>query len=221
MFSPQSNFKLLISLLAFLSSYAVLAQQQSPPTPVEVMFGQERLDFQLVFKRNFAPESKFNILTIAVFNQNYDNETRMGNSMVIPFQVNYSIGKKGFALAAGGEANSVAGFSKMVGLAHSFANRKFLAITILSYLLNEGQDLKLFGLYEFKPSLNETWSLYNRVQFVYNHNLTEDHHNRSFLYLRAGFKKGPFGFGFGANWDQYGPTKISKNNFGVFTRWEF
>jgi len=96
-----------------------------------------------------------------------------------------------------------------------------LAITVLNYMLNEGQDLKLFGLYEFKPSLNEKWSLYNRVQFVYNYNLSEDHHNRSFLYLRAGLKKGPLGFGLGANWDQYGSSKILRNNFGVFTRWEF
>ena len=215
------NLKLHLCLFALFFSFTALAQSPNPPIPVELMFGHERLDFQLVFKRNFAPESKFNILTIAVFSQNYDNEARPGNSIVIPFQVNYSIGKKGFALAAGGEANSVAGFSKMVGLAHSFANRKYLAISVLSYLLNEGQDLKLFGLYEFKPAINETWSLYNRAQFVYNHNLSEDHHNRSFLYLRSGLKKGPLSFGIGANWDQYGSRKITKNNFGVFTRWEF
>lgn len=214
---PKPTF---LFLLVFFS-ISSLVVAQNPPTPVELMFGHERLDFQMVFKRKFSPESRFDLLAIAVFSQNYDREIRFGNSLVIPFQVNYSIGKKGFALAAGAEANSVAGFSKLLGLTHSFANRKYLAITVLNYLLNEGQDLKLFGLYEFKPSLNETWSLYNRVQFVYNHNLSEDHHNRSFLYLRSGLKKDPLSFGLGANWDQYGPKKIAKNNYGVFTRWEF
>ena len=194
---------------------------QNPPTPVEFMFGHRKLDFQMVFKKKFAPESKFDLLAISVFNKNYDDEVTLGNSIVIPVQVTYAIGKKGIALAAGVEANSVAGVSPMVGLAHNFANRKFLAITVFNYLINEGQDLKLFGLYEFKPPINEKWAFYNRVQFVYNHNLTEDHHNRSFLYLRAGVKKGPLGFGLGANWDQYGPAKILRNNFGVFTRWEF
>ena len=46
-------------------------------------------------------------------------------------------------------------------------------------------------------------------------------HNRSFLYLRAGLKKGPLGFGLGANFDAYGPGKTARENYGVFTRWEF
>lgn len=217
----KNNLPLLICGIGLFSCFSALAQSPNPPTPVELMFGHERLDFQMVFKRKFAPESKFDILTIAVFSENYNQDVRLGNSIVIPFQVNYALGKKGFALGAGGEANSVAGFSKLLGASHTFANKKYLAITVLNYLWNKGQDVKLFGLYEFKPPLNETWSLYNRVQFVYNYNLSEDHHNRSFLYLRAGLKKGPLGFGLGANWDQYGPNRILKNNFGVFTRWEF
>lgn len=192
-----------------------------PPIPFEIFFGHEQLNFQLIVKKKFSPTSKFDLLAISIFSENWDKENKIGNSVVIPFQVNYNIGKKGFAVAAGGEGNSVTGFSPLIGVGHSFANRKILAISVLNYLINEGQDLKLFGLYEFKPPINETWSLYSRVQFVYNHSLAENHHNRSFLYLRAGLKKGPLVFGLGANWDKYGPDKIPKDNYGVFTRWEF
>lgn len=192
-----------------------------PPIPLELFFGHEQLNFQLIVKKKFSPTSKFDLLAISVFSENYDKENKMGNSVVIPFQFNYNIGKTGFAIAAGGEGNSVSGFSPLVGMEHSFANKKWLAISVFNYLINESQDIKFFGLYEFKPPLNETWSLYTRVQLVYNYGLAESSHNRSFLYLRAGLKKGPFGFGLGANWDQYGPNKIAKDNFGIFTRWEF
>lgn len=129
----------------------------SPPIPVELFFGHDQLNFQMIVKKKFAPESKFDLLAISIFSENWDKNDKLGNSVVIPFQVNYNIGKKGFAVAAGGEANSVVGFSPSVGMEHSFANRKVLAITVLNYMLNESQDLKLFGLYEFKPPINETW----------------------------------------------------------------
>lgn len=222
MYRFQRLKKILLAILALLT-FSQLSQAQAPipPTPIELMFGHERLDFQLVFKRNFRPESKFSILAIAVFSENYAKMKRVGDSVVIPFQVNYALGKSGFSLAAGAEANSAAGFGTTLGMTHAFANRTWLAISVLSYQLSESQDLKLFGLYEFKPALNETWSIYSRVQFVYNYGLAETVHNRSFLYLRAGLKKGPLGFGLGANFDQYGSEKITRQNYGLFTRWEF
>lgn len=192
-----------------------------PPIPLELMVGHDQLNFQLVVKRSFTPESKFDLLVISVFSENWDKNDKMGNSVVIPFQVNYNIGKKGFAIAAGGQANSVVGFSTTTGLAHNFANRKVLAISVLNYFINESQDLTFFGLYEYKPPINETWSLYSRLQMVYNHSLRENVHNRSFLYLRVGLEKGPFGFGLGANWEQFGSERILKDNFGIYTRWEF
>jgi hypothetical protein len=205
----------------FLTSTFVQAQAPTPPIPLELMFGNDRLDFQMVVKRNFTPQSKFSVLAIAVFSENYGKEKKLGDSVVIPFQVNYALGKSGLSLAAGGEANSVAGFGTTVGLTHSKATKEILAITVLSYQLSSDQNLKVFGIYEYKPALNEKWSIYSRLQLTYNQGMAEGFHNRSFLYLRAGLKKGPLGFGLGANFDAYGPNKVARENYGVFTRWEF
>ncbi len=210
-------------LLFFLFLNPIIAQAQAPvpPLPMELMFGNERMDYQLVMKRNFAPTSKFSVLAIAVFSENYGKGKKLGDSVVIPFQVNYALGKSGFSLAAGGEANSVAGFGTTVGLTHSKATKEILAISVLSYQLSSAQNVKFFGLYEYKPVLNEKWSIYSRLQLTYNKGMAEGFHNRSFLYLRAGLKKGPLGFGLGANFDAYGPSKMARENYGVFTRWEF
>jgi hypothetical protein len=205
----------------FLTSTFVKAQAPTPPIPLELMFGNDRLDFQMVVKRNFTPQSKFSVLAIAVFSENYGKEKKIGDSVVIPFQVNYALGKSGLSLAVGGEANSVAGFGTTVGLTHSKATKEILAITVLSYQLSSDQNLKIFGIYEYKPALNEKWSIYSRLQLTYNQGMAEGFHNRSFLYLRAGLKKGPLGFGLGANFDAYGPNKVARENYGVFTRWEF
>jgi len=211
-----------ITLLFFLLiSFSLKAQAPIPPLPMEMMFGQDRMDYQLVMKRNFTPTSKFSVLAIAVFSENYGKGKKLGDSVVIPFQVNYALGKSGFSLAAGGEANSVAGFGTTVGLTHSKATKEILAISVLSYQLSSAQNVKFFGLYEYKPALNEKWSIYSRLQLTYNQGMAEGSHNRSFLYLRAGLKKGPVGFGLGANFDAYGPSKVARENYGVFTRWEF
>jgi hypothetical protein len=205
----------------FSTSTFVHAQAPTPPIPLELMFGNDRLDFQLVAKRNFTPQSKFSVLAIAVFSENYGKEKKLGDSVVIPFQLNYALGKSGLSLAAGGEANSVAGFGTTVGLTHSKATKEILAITVLSYQLSSDQNLKIFGIYEYKPAINEKWSIYSRLQLTYNQGMAEGFHNRSFLFLRAGLKKGPMGFGLGANFDAYGPNKVARENYGVFTRWEF
>jgi hypothetical protein len=205
----------------FLNPKITQAQTPIPPLPMELMFGHERLDYQLVMKRNFTQQSKFSVLAIAVFSENYAKGKKLGDSVVIPFQVNYALGKSGFSLAAGGEANSSAGFGTTLGLTHSKATKEILAISVLSYQLSSAQNVKFFGLYEYKPALTEKWSVYSRLQLTYNQGMAEGFHNRSFLYLRAGLKKGPIGFGLGANFDAYGPSKVARENYGVFTRWEF
>jgi len=219
---PKHHSVFLLGIFLFLFSITpTWAQAPNPPTPIEFMFGHERMDFQLVFKRNFTPQSKFSVLAIAVFSENYAKGKRLGDSVVIPFQVNYAIGKSGLSLVAGAEANSVAGLGTTLGLSHNKASKEILAISVLSYQLNSAQNLKFFGLYEYKPALTEKLSLYSRLQITYNQGMAEGFHNRSFLYLRVGLKKGPLGFGLGANFDAYGPSKVARENYGVFTRWEF
>ena len=63
--------------------------------------------------------------------------------------------------------NAVVGLSPVIGPKHVYASRKFLAVSILSYFLNGDHDLGFFGLYEFKPPINDKLALYTRLQVLY------------------------------------------------------
>lgn len=173
----------------------------------------------MAVKKEFAPESKFSFFSVATFSADYQPND-LDYNLVIPVQLSYAIGK-GFGIMAGSNINSAVGFSPIVGPQHTYASRKFLAVSVLSLLLNENKDMEFFGLYEYKPPLNDKWTLYNRAQILYIHNPTDGLHNRSYLYLRSGLKKHDFTFGLAANLDQFGPKKHYVDNFGLFVRWEF
>ncbi|MDX2072228.1 MAG: hypothetical protein SFV55_27590 [Haliscomenobacter sp.] len=205
--------------LALLAFFKLNAQAPEPPLPVEMLFGNDQFYFQVVIKKKFSPDSKFGFFSVATYSASY-NQKIPQNSITIPAQFSYSLGK-GFGIMAGMEINSVAGFSPIVGPQHNYTSKKVLAVTVASLFLNEDLDFKLFGLYEYKPPLNEKWTWYNRLQFIYNHNLKEGIHNRSYLYLRSGLKRKSLAFGLGANLDQIGPNKIFADNYGLFARWDF
>lgn len=197
----------------------LFAQAPEPPIPIEIMPSQDQLYFQLVVKKQFTPTSRFNFFTVTTFTANDQNEMRK-SSVLIPAQVQYEFGNKGFGAMAGGEMNSVVGFYPIFGPLHTYVSAKFLAVTVATFYVNQEQDFKLFGLYEYKPMLSEKWVLYTRLQFIYNHSIREGAHNRSYLYLRTGLKKGPMIFGIGANLDQFGADKTYRDSFGPFLRWE-
>lgn len=206
-----------------ISSWHLVAQERSHtiPVPVEVFFGNEQLYFQLVVKRRFSLESRFSYFTVATYSATYDQSAVNSRaSITIPVQFSYEVGS-GFGIMAGTDINSEGGFSAIAGPQHSYASRKFLAVTVASVFLNEDRDFKIFGLYEYTPPINDTWSLYSRLQFIYNHSWKQGLHNKSYLYLRTGIQKGPVIFGLAANLEQSGPEENFDENYGIFMRYEF
>jgi hypothetical protein len=211
----------LVGIFLFGSISLGMTQEFPPkvPTPVEFMAGNNRLFYQMVVKKKFAPESKFGFLSVATFSSSYDNQMDELD-LVMPVLVNYNF-YKDFSLVAGTTINNVVGFSPVLGAQHSFANKEWLAVTIASLFLNSSKNAELFGIYEYKPKISPKINLYTRLQFMYVHGIQQNHHARSFLQLRSGFKINALSFGLGANWDQYGPEKIFRPNYGLFVGWAF
>lgn len=197
----------------------VMAQKPEPPIPIEAFFGNEALYFQLVVKKKFSPVSKLNFFTVATYTADYENNIE-ANSIVMPVQISYDLWK-GFGVMAGTDINNISGFSAIIGPQFNYASKEWLIVNVASVFLNEDNDFKLFGLYEYKPSFNENWGLYTRLQFVYNQSWNLGTNNQRYLYLRAGLKLQQFTFGLAANLDQSGPFKEKGENYGIFVRWEF
>ncbi|WP_420592955.1 hypothetical protein [Robiginitalea biformata] len=209
-----------IYLLIFSCSiFIAFAQNPKPPVPVEIMAGHKEVYSQFVIKKFFGPTSNFDFFGLATYTANYTNDVEENRAIIIS-QFGYNF-KKGFGIMAGLDFNSFAGFSPIVGPKHSFANKNFLAVTNLSIFLNDGLDTKLFGLYEYHPTINNDWKFYSRLQFIHNFSINYNEHNISYIYLRAGMQRRQFIFGLGANMDWAGPNKVFNSNFGPFVRWEF
>ena len=214
-----ANKAIFIFFLICSQSITGFSQGHQPPIPVELFLGHEALYSQLILARDFSPDSKFSLFSLATYSA-YFNEEQNDNDLVIINQVSYSLGK-GFGIVGGFNMNAAVGLSPVIGPEHVYASRKLLAVSRLSYALNGDHDLSFLGIYEFKPPINDKLALYTRFQILYESSLGEGHHNRSFLYVRAGLKKNKFNFGFGANLDQYGPQKDFKDNYGAFVGWDF
>jgi len=209
---------MMIVLLILMLQTIAQAQSPKPKIPTELLIGNKNLYFQMVVKRSFTPTSKFKLFVLTNYTANYEARTE-DNRLNIINQISYTY-KKGFGVMAGADINSFKGFSPIIGPQHNFVNKKILAVTVASFFLNEQNDFKILGLYEYKPSINETWSFYSRLQFVHNRSLRSEIHNKSYIYLRAGVKTKSTIFGVGTNLDWNGPNQNFQDNYGVFVRYE-
>ena len=216
----QSSRKVILLLSVIgLSTHIGFSQKYQPPIPLEILIGNEGVFSQLVLNRDFSPNSKFSLFSLATYTSAYDKEDGK-NDLAIINQVTYDLGK-GFGFMGGVNVNSTVGLTPVIGPKHVYVSRKFLAVSILSYSIDGEHDLSFFGLYEFTPPINEKILLYTRFQVLFNQSIGERQHNRSFMYMRIGLKTNKFNFGFGANLDQYGPDKDFVENYGAFMGWDF
>lgn len=190
-----------------------------PPSPVEVLAGAERMYFQILVKKPFSPQSRFEFFTLSTFNTEYST-TDADPSMVIPVQLNLVLGS-GFRALAGVEANSKAGFTPIAGGSFQYFARRFTAISTASMGLNPDADLKFLGIYEFRPALTATTDLYLRGQVIAKQGLAVNRHKKTVVSFRGGLRKGPLIYGAGANLDWTGGDYEFDTIIGPFVRWVF
>jgi hypothetical protein len=221
-------YKILLLFIALSLSSAAFAQQPTdrlgemppmrpnPPVPVEVFAGNNYLNFQMIVSKPFQQGSRFGFFNVTNFNGNYDNNLRR-NEFLTQGLVNFEV-YKGISLAAGATMNYVTGFRPTAGLQYLYGNREWLIVLLPRMDLRDDYNFETFGLVEYKPQLTKKLGLYTRVQGLYNHNIKQEFHDRSYLYFRAGFSYQNYQFGLGANFDRYGPMKVSGDNFGLFLR---
>lgn len=211
------NYKLNLSLFIFLFSISGISDAQekhSAPIPVELMAGNERVFFQMVLQKDFKAGGKLGYFNISNFQAAYNNSTE-NNEFISQNLLTYSIGK-GFALTGGLVMNSVSGFRQFLGVQYVYASPKWLIVSVPDIDLQDNHNMEIMNLVEFRPKINDKWSLYTRAQGLFVYDPKEKHHARSFFLARLGLQKSAYRFGVGMNQDWYGPDKFNKPNYGVF-----
>jgi hypothetical protein len=193
--------------------------QNEAASPVELNVANNRFGLQFLMNKYFKPASKFSFLSVTSFESTYNNDINNLDFINIS-QVGYEI-YKGFGITAGLSVNRVSGLTPIVGLNYVFANREILLVITPTYHLSKSKNIEVLALIEYKPKLTDTLKLYSRFQTLYNHNSDENHHERSYIQLRLGLGVGNYQFGLATNLDYYGPTKVSKDNYGLFLRHNF
>lgn len=207
--------KKLFILLFLACSHLLFAQQKpQPPIPIEVMFGNNRANFQLTINKQIAGRWWYgNITTATADYQNRRSETElvMVNSLIYRFQNN-------LGASAGLQYHFLKGFVPNIALHASYANPTWLLVLTPYLNLMPDCNSETVGIVEFKPQLCQNLRLYTRAMGLYNHNITQNYHDRSFYYFRLGLSINRFTFGAAANLDYYGPKRICKENFGGFCK---
>lgn len=188
------------------------------PTPVEFLFGNNRIQGQTIIIKNFA-KSKFGIFSLSTLAGDYKNIDKSNNELFSNVQLNYDL-YKGLKITTGATFSSTKGFSPIAGLEYFYMN-KLLSIVINPTInLTKSSSLGSYAHIEYSPK-NAKLNPYARLQSLYVQSLAGHGHERSATVIRLGVVYQGFATGIGINHDFYGPEKISKPNVGLFLQYKF
>jgi hypothetical protein len=208
----------------FITSLAIAQKQEnkqtaSSPIPVEIMVGNNRLVTQFTINRKFAGSNRLGLLAAIYTAADYGNVKSEHESMNV-IVINYEI-LKGFGLVSGVALNAIWGFRPYSGFLYLYAKKQFVAMVLPGFYLTESHNFEGIGFAEYQPHLKNDWSIYSRLDGLYNLDMDTKKHGRTYIHGRLGFNYKTFGFGFAVNYDWYGSLKVYKGNVGVFLRTVF
>ena len=183
---------------------------------VEEMIGNKRQFLQLIVNKVFIEKKKIGLLSISSYAADYRDN--LSNNEFQNTTLIYHHLFKGIGINSGINFTSVEGLKNFVGMQYMYQSKSLSLIYMPSYYFINSHKISNFALIEYKPAINENWSVYSRLQIHYNYNLKNECHFRSYLYSRLGLTIKYFSFGFAHNFDRYGPDKHTKNNIGVFIK---
>jgi hypothetical protein len=186
------------------------------PISIEEFIGDKRQFLQLTINKAFGEKKKIGLLFItsyaADYNGNLSNNEFQNTSLIY-----YNI-YKGIGINSSVSFTSIEGLKNFVGLHYMYQSQKVSLILMPSYSFVKNNKISGFAQVEYKPVITKKWSLYTRLQLLYNHNLKNGNHFRSYAYSRLGLTYEYLSFGLAHNFDSYGADKNTKNNYGIFLK---
>jgi hypothetical protein len=199
-------------LLILLLPLTAIGQQ--PPTPVEAMFGNNRLVLQMSTNKAISKSGKFRFFNATITQADYKN-TASETDIIVNNALTYSLSKT-LSVTSGVLLHYKLGMVPTAGIKFQKATPGFMILVFPMLDFKPSLASENLAMLEIKPSLGKTWRLYTRSQLLYIQNLKTGEHARSGYLVRAGLSHDQFSFGLGHNWDFYGPSRLLKANTGIF-----
>lgn len=184
------------------------------PIPIEALATDKAVNFQTIINKKFSGQDHFGFFAVANLLNRYDNDKEKNEFMVLTM-ANYQLFNK-ISFNAGIWANNIVGVRPTLGFSYTQISKNYLLVYTPRIDLTQDHNIENVLIFEYYPKINKNWSLYSRIQAMYNHNIAKHSHDRSYLYLRLGTAYKNLRFGLGSNIDYYGPDRIGKVSFGVF-----
>lgn len=209
----------LIIIALFLFSTPTFSQSSDNVDPIslENFWGNKGALVEMTFHKSLKNNSKFGILSIAEYYGTYDAKKQgEENQFMAQTHLTYKLFNH-FDFVLGGIINNVDGLRPTAGVQLALPVSDHLFFVAMPRIdLTQTHNAEILSLVEYTPPIHENWSLYSRVEGLYNQNLQEDSHGISYLRLRLGTSYDFFRFGAGVNFASYGPEKFKENQVGLF-----
>ena len=215
----NSTYKYLLFSLLILKGAILPAQEirNSPPNPsipIELLIGDNKMNYQSTLNRNiYGKLGFFNLTSAAVDYKNTSSQTEI----VLINAGTYKL-IKGLQGMAGAQLHFKKGLVPLAGFQWVYANPKWLIVysPALHFLHYNSLENMLFVEYKMPLKNNLRW--FNRLQGMYEQNYAVGSHDRSFVNIRSGLGFGKIVLAISYNLDYYGPSKIRKDNKGLVLR---
>lgn len=210
------NFILLA--LLFFKTFHLSAQNNETVNPISVesFWGNRGALVEMTFHKPLKSQSKFGILSISEYYGTYNAKKQDDeNQYMMQTHLTYNLFDN-FDLVAGAITNNVDGLRPTAGFQYILPYKDFFFVAMPRIDLTQTHNAEILSLIEYTPSIHKKWSLYSRVEGLYNQDLKNNTHAISYLRLRLGTSYDIFRFGLGANFSSYGEDKFHENQFGAF-----
>lgn len=221
----KTTIKLLFLMSVLFFSTVALAQESgdkspsSAPIPVEMFFGSNRLVANITMNKRISGSDRLGLIVSSYIAAAYDNDNSKNESMNV-LLFSYDI-YKGLGVIGGAALNSHWGFRPFAGGQYSYANKIIFAMLSSGFYLTETQSFEAKAIVQYMPRLKGNWSLYTKIDGLFSEAMDVMKHDRSALYGRLGLSYKAFGFGLAVDFDWYGPSAMSRENYGLFIRYAF
>lgn len=207
-------FTLLLFPFILRAQSLTLEQKQNPPVIMEVLVGNDGYASQMIINKVLRGIPKLSLFSVTNISSSWDEKLSQDAMNQVNLKYDFL---KGMSVFGGVHYTPVTGLRPTTALMYVIGTETFVFMVSPRLIgFNEDSIVEGFAMVEYKPILNENWSIYSRAQGLYNQTITAGDHARSYLMLRVGVSFNGFSFGLGANWDAFGAENIKKENYGVF-----